>query len=99
MAEIRTPDTRAIRCEDIDEVDRRPGAFEYYRAGERYPAGLIYNCPCGCGARGSLAFRPHPAPSWQWDGNVEQPSLTPSVNHVGHWHGFLTRGVWTHRSP
>lgn len=96
MAEVKTQPVVARRFEDIDEVDQVPGAFEYYKSGDRYPAGMIYSCPCGCGARGALRFRPsEPAhPSWEWNGNLDKPTLTPSVHHVGHWHGWLTDGVW-----
>lgn len=85
----------AKRLDDIDDVRAQAGAFEYYKEGDRYPAGMIYCCPCGCGRIGSLAFRPHPSPSWDWDGNFEQPTLHPSVHDVGHWHGWLRAGVWS----
>lgn len=94
MSEVKTQPVKATLFEDIDSVQATPGAFEYYREGDRFPAGMIYCCPCGCGATGSLAFRPHASPSWEWDGNKEAPTLTPSVHHVGHWHGYLTAGVW-----
>ncbi len=58
----------------------------------------IYACPCGCGASGALRVglneKPTKAPSWAWNGSKEKPTLTPSVHHIGHWHGFLTDGVW-----
>lgn len=94
MSDVRTEPVKAQRFEDIDAVAGQAGAFEYYKAGERYPAGMIYCCPCGCGATGSLAFRPHASPSWDWDGDVDAPTLSPSVHHVGHWHGWLKEGVW-----
>ncbi len=93
-------DVVAKRFDDIDDVIETPGAFEYYRSGERYPAGMIYCCPCGCGRAGTLRFRPRadPGPSWQWDGDIEKPTLTPSVHDnpqgTTHWHGWLTAGVW-----
>ena len=93
--EVKTPPVDATYCADIDEVRVKPGAFEFYKSGDRYPAGMIYCCPCGCGSTGSLAFRPGPSPSWEWNGHREKPTLTPSVHHVGHWHGYLTDGVWT----
>lgn len=31
-------------------------------------------------------------PVWQWDGNREAPTLTPSINVVGRWHGWLRNG-------
>ena len=29
---------------------------------------------------------------WGWDGNEDKPTLTPSIHHVGVWHGFLRAG-------
>jgi hypothetical protein len=94
MGEVKTQPVTANRVQDIDVEGVPPGAFEYFTASGRENAGMIYVCPCGCGALGSLNFRPHPSPSWDWDGNMEKPTLTPSVHHIGHWHGFLTGGVW-----
>ena len=94
MADVKIAPVKAKRFEDIDEVGKYPGAFEYYRIGDRYPAGIIYCCPCGCGHQGSLHFRPDPPPSWEWDGNMDTPTLSPSVHHVGHWHGWLRNGIW-----
>lgn len=94
MTEVKTQPVIATYCESIEDVKEKPGAFEFYQSGEHNPAGIIYSCPCGCGATGSLAFRPAASPSWNWNGNREKPTLTPSVHHVGHWHGYLTDGVW-----
>lgn len=94
MADVKTAPVRAKRFDDIDLVKQVAGAFEYYKSGDRYPAGMIYTCPCGCGHMGALAFRPHKSPSWDWDGNMEAPTLLPSVHHVGHWHGWLKNGIW-----
>ena len=59
---------------------------------------MFYLCPCRCGRRGALGFRPAPSPSWQWDGDREKPTLSPSVHHIldgkTHWHGWLRTGVW-----
>ena len=93
---------------------KKPGDFAYYvkygwevdvEYGMEPPfVGMIYNCPCGCGSRGSLPFikyREPDNPKWGWDGNVETPTLKPSIRHsvgdgkggmIEHWHGFLTNG-------
>lgn len=104
--EVRLPaPVRAQYRKDTDDVDglpTPPGIFEYYTAGNSEIAGMVYVCPCGCGARGALDFRLRPGdkrpdpgrPSWEWDGNSEEPTLTPSVHHVGHWHGYLRKGMW-----
>jgi len=35
------------------------------------------------------------AKAWQWDGNEDNPTVTPSINiNNGHWHGYLTGGVF-----
>lgn len=31
--------------------------------------------------------------SWEWDGNEDKPTLTPSVHAVGVWHGWIREGV------
>lgn len=33
---------------------------------------------------------------WQWDGNVEAPTISPSILHRGasSWHGFFEAGNW-----
>jgi len=57
----------------------------------RLPAG-------GLDPRGILSpipLKPEPDPNeddWQWDGNREAPTLTPSINWVGVWHGYMRAG-------
>lgn len=57
-----------------------------------------YCCPCGCGRTAPLlvgnGFKPVNGPSWNWNGSASEPTLTPSVNHKGHWHGWLRGGYW-----
>lgn len=63
---------------------------------------MWYVCPCGCGSHGCLpvgnGFKPDHGvvgrATWHWDGNREAPTLSPSVHHVGHWHGWLKAGFW-----
>lgn len=31
--------------------------------------------------------------TWSWDGNVEKPTLSPSINVPGKWHGYIKNGV------
>lgn len=99
MSEVKLPaPVKATLVDDVDEQTGTPGAFGFYinhGAPEGSPpAGLIYVCPCGCGLLGGLAFRPGAPPAWHWDGNREAPTLSPSVHHVGHWHGWLRAGMW-----
>lgn len=83
---------------ELDAPEATPGAYNFYvnfgEPADAAPKGMIYVCPCGCGQTGRLRFRPAPSPSWEWDGNREAPTLSPSVHHVGHWHGYLRAGLW-----
>jgi hypothetical protein len=29
---------------------------------------------------------------WNWDGNAEKPTVTPSIHTHGVWHGFVRAG-------
>ena len=33
--------------------------------------------------------------SWMWDGDFERPTLSPSIDCKGCWHGFIEAGVFT----
>ena len=63
-------------------------------AGDR--AILRFVCPCGCGGLGTVPILPGYGAQWQWDGNTEKPTLTPSILRLSdcHWHGYLTNGVF-----
>lgn len=74
-----------------------PGDFALSLDQNGKAAAMIYQCPCGCGIVGRLRFRGSDSgvhPSWEFDGNEAAPTLKPSVDHVGHWHGWLTAGEW-----
>lgn len=65
----------------------RAGDFSFYNTtprGER--AGMIVICP-GCVRPLSLGFD-----RWTMSGSDDAPTLTPSINHTGCWHGFLRDG-------
>jgi hypothetical protein len=59
---------------------------------------IWYGCPCGCKQvgvlRAAIGSKPADGPSWIFNGDYDQPTLSPSVNHVGHWHGWLRDGFW-----
>ena len=96
----------------LDAPERQPGDAVWLSSGGtgvtdtatgapvpvREHAALAYTCP-GCNRPGAVSVRPAPADrqSWEWDGNVELPTLKPSLHHVGccGWHGYLTAGEFT----
>lgn len=100
MSEIRTPPLPARHVPDKFTFlrERTAGSFRVVETGEDGEVSFWYCCPCGCRAVAPLSagrgFKPATVPSWQWDGSTDAPTLTPSVNHVGHWHGWLRNGVW-----
>jgi hypothetical protein len=93
---------------DTEEAQGTPGAIQFATDGR----GMFYMCPCGCGKEGYLAFtgrqrvrpdkRQWNGETWEWDGNREAPTLSPSVHHQlycageykTHWHGYLKKGLW-----
>jgi hypothetical protein len=40
----------------------------------------------------SINHKNHCNAQWAWDGNVDAPTLTPSLHAVGHWHGWVRNG-------
>lgn len=97
---------RATIVDDIDsEAGQVAGAIELRRWPDRHEhagivAGFTFRCPCGCGLDGWLPINGpvlRGGPTWDWDGNADVPSLTPSVFATGwpcKWHGYLTAGEW-----
>lgn len=84
------------------EVFRDSGIAGSFWIGEPDSDGEVafwYCCPCGCRQIAPLTvgrgFKPAEGPSWEWNGSKDRPTLSPSVNHTGHWHGWLRDGVWT----
>lgn len=87
--------------------DAGPGAFAYRYDEDGKIIGLLHWLP-GAGY-GYLPFRKGPRDpdksGWKWDGNLERPTLTPSIDakpalpykgYAGRpgWHGFLKDGRW-----
>ena len=100
MSEVKTQPVKAVHVPDKREFldGRVPGSF---RTGEPDSDGeqsFWYCCPCGCGVVAPLTvgnkFKPDDGPSWSWNGSHAAPTLSPSVHHRGHWHGWLRNGVW-----
>jgi len=82
---------------NVEHVER--GDYEVQRDLSGVVAALVLSCP-GCGSIQALPVRypgHHPSKGvlWDWDGNEDLPTLSPSINHVGCWHGFLRAGELT----
>lgn len=92
---------RAIFFPYLSEMRERrlPGSFSVSEPDGNGEIDFWYCCPCGCGRIAPLnvgvEFKPSgPEASWTWNGSRSAATLTPSVNHVGHWHGWLNDGYW-----
>lgn len=76
----------------------RPGDFFWTHVDPDHTRYIIYLCPNGqhCGVPILPGRLPNGA-GWAWNGNLNKPTLTPSINCVGgcRWHGFITAGVMT----
>ncbi len=109
------PEHGDMQRDDRDEwPDDEPiGSFDIEPRGvEGYPgctAHIIFECPNH--RRCSVLLGPQPVPrptpdalyTWGWDGNMERPTIWPSINCIADkdgkptggcgWHGFITAGV------
>lgn len=56
---------------------------------------MTFVCPCGCGDICAISIKPVVETGWDWNGDLEKPTVTPSIKiNSGHWHGYLTAGVF-----
>lgn len=93
MKAQHTPNLTSLHW-DGPEPDAQQGSFEITAepSGQRR---FWFVCPGPCRALAAIALRPvldGSAQSWEWDGNLAAPTLQPSINHVGCWHGWLRSG-------
>ena len=101
---LSVPTTNNLEAEIIEDADlwfskkrteSKPGRVCFVGEG-----GLGINCP-GCGHESYLPFEGATSttkhgPSWEWNGDKVQPTLSPSVHSTGccGWHGWLRKGIW-----
>lgn len=105
MSEVRLPEpVRATYIKvddggDRDDLVNKPESLVPRGAWTFDGKYFTYVCPCGCKSIGNLRAalneKPADGPSWSFDGNYDNPTLHPSINHIGHWHGWLKNGWWT----
>jgi hypothetical protein len=88
---------KMTRCHSEEEVEKGgPGCF-FFEQEPDYERHLHLNLPDGTyiWIHVRLQNDPHPQghPSWEWDGNEDAPTLTPSIHTHGVWHGYAKAGV------
>ena len=92
-------DTRSVDCRKVADLEfvKEPGDFFIYGEDEKGAAWMVLCLPGEekiDGAGGIQIFRHEilSHPGWHWDGNLDKPTLTPSIHHVGVWHGYMRAG-------
>jgi hypothetical protein len=75
-----------------DEVnDRKENGWHLRKYGGGHIAGVAFDCP-GCGSDNYVPVDAGER-GWQWDGNEQAPTLTPSLGQrCCTWHGYLRAG-------
>lgn len=78
--------------------DLAAGTMAFLKNQSEEIAAIDYICPCGCGAHGCLPIKKgvKEPQSWLWDGNMEAPTLEPSILRKAgcKWHGYLRNGIF-----
>ena len=80
--------------QDAGRDTERQGQFEITE-GQGGQRRFWLVCPGPCKGLSPLALRPvsdGSPQSWEFNGNTEAPTLSPSIDHRGCWHGFLING-------
>jgi hypothetical protein len=87
---------------DVWPDDAPPGTFDIEACtvtGRGVTGRIAFVCPHGnrCGVYVGPESEARPTPDaphvWGWNGHLERPTLTPSIDCKGCWHGFITDGV------
>lgn len=83
------------RVADFD-AQTRAGDFWFDADGDPRYIHIRLPGDCYIAIRVSETGKPNPndgrGPVWKWDGNLDRPTLEPSIHAVGHWHGHLRAG-------
>jgi hypothetical protein len=86
------------RVEDVDTDAAQAGDYEIYAPNEWNKGEIYFICPkgqrCGVGIRNGK-FQDGPPKRWGFDGNMDSPTLQPSINCLPPgcgWHGHIQNG-------
>lgn len=78
----------------IQDSPLEPGEAEWRVNSEGKVIILAFVCPCGCRDVVPIPVQQGAGNSWNWDGDLVKPTLTPSILRMSgcKWHGYLTNG-------
>lgn len=94
-------DVRFRRVDCYEELkEPGDGYWTGSEAPDVSPGRLMFKCPCGCGSVAGI--RVAGEHRWEWNGDLEKPTTSPSIRISGGnrpeggdcWHGYLTDGVF-----
>lgn len=85
---MNTETVKARRVESVADV-KQPGDFYFTEDRRR-----LYLFLPGDTIAGVVRIGGPVHPCWEWDGNLDAPTLTPSLDLRGVWHGWLQAGVF-----
>lgn len=100
-----------INTKGVPKLKSGEWALILKEKGDAKPHMITFGCPCGSATTENLhdynvylqitvpgdnSQSRGNQPAWQWDGNWEAPTLTPSIQRHGacNWHGFLRGGAF-----
>jgi hypothetical protein len=86
----------ARRIPDEKALPHEPGEFKIVHNEAGAACRLVFACPCGCGDIGGITLKPAMSEGWEWDGNEDKPTCSPSIRFVSgcQWHGYLKSGMF-----
>lgn len=78
----------------IFEAEKEPGNWAFTEGGHVILIVMPDGKLCGLPLSSEASNRLHDGSHWNWDGNREAPTITPSIlDVVTGWHGYMTAGV------
>lgn len=83
---------------DVEVIHGEVGDWSFIEREDGTVTHIVLRLPSFNDPDGGIAVLPvepgTPQVRWDWNGNRESPTLTPSILHHGNpeWHGYLTDG-------
>lgn len=72
-----------------------PGKFKFFSEPGIVPAGIHFECPCGCKRTDIVGFAGGKAlPTVGWDRDWIEPTIGSTISVECGWSGTLTAGIW-----
>ena len=87
--------TGKVKGERVAGWPHKRGQFMLLADGAKV-IGLVYCCPCGCGAWRQIWLDGREGDKYSWDGDAASPTVMPDFQcRAGcQWRGFLIAGEW-----